>query len=286
MYSPLRKWEKATERRNIVLGSNGQKWVYFSSSLRLPHQAAYQVAIQEGIDTVGLGTYIREQIRLDLNRLLKDYQTPQGQPYNLYTDGLRYTTLDAQMQRLAEDAVHERMTKLQTDFDRHWKKQDPGTTFFVSDWSRKQKDISVWKKKVVQVEIESLLKKKADDHFYPCRRKDTLMTPLDSLKYYIKILNAGFVAMEQSSGKIKAWVGGVDYAHFKYDHVRSKRQVGSTFKPIVMAAALEEGYTPCDYFSNDHICYSQYDNWEPQNWTHGGLYSMEGPRCTPSIAPQ
>ncbi|MBK7607777.1 MAG: transglycosylase domain-containing protein [Saprospiraceae bacterium] len=282
VYSPLRNEEKATERRNIVLGqmvkSEFISTAAYDSLIKLPIRLQYK---KEG-HTVGLGTYIREQIRLDLNRLLKDYQTPQGQPYNLYTDGLKiYTTLDAQMQRLAEDAVHERMTKLQTDFDRHWKKKDPWEqASFVSDLIPKtERYIGMKKEGSTEVEIESAFKQKRPmTIFTHAGEKDTLMTPLDSLKYYIKILNAGFVAMEQSSGKIKAWVGGVDYAHFKYDHVRSKRQVGSTFKPIVMAAALEEGYPPCDYFSNDHIVYSQYDNWEPQNSdnTYGGLYSMEG----------
>ncbi|MBK7372291.1 MAG: penicillin-binding protein [Saprospiraceae bacterium] len=145
VYSPLRNEEKATERRNIVLGqmvkSEFISTAAYDSLIKLPIRLQYK---KEG-HTVGLGTYIREQIRLDLNRLLKDYQTPQGQPYNLYTDGLKiYTTLDAQMQRLAEDAVHERMTKLQTDFDRHWKKKIPGSKLPLSQISsRKQKDISV-----------------------------------------------------------------------------------------------------------------------------------------------
>ena len=282
VYSPLRNEDKSTERRNIVMNqmvrNNYLTKHEYDSLSKLPLKLNYN---KEG-HTEGIATYIREQIRLDLTKILKDYAQPNGKPYNLYTDGLKiYTTLDVQMQKYAEEAVHDRMLKLQDDFDKHWKKKDPwAETSLLSDQVPKT-DRYIYMKKngSSEVAIESSFKQKIQMSIFTHKGiKDTTMSPLDSLRYYLKLLNAGMVAIDQTNGKVKAWVGGIDYAHFKYDHVKSKRQVGSTFKPIVMATALTEGFTPCDYFANDHIVFTEYDNWEPHNSDekYGGYYSMEG----------
>ena len=84
------------------------------------------------------------------------------------------------------------------------------------------------------------------------------MTPLDSVKHYFKFLHAGFIAMESKTGYIRAWVGGINHRYFQYDHVNSRRQVGSTFKPFVYVAALENGHKPCDYIPNDSVVYEDY----------------------------
>jgi penicillin-binding protein 1A len=104
------------------------------------------------------------------------------------------------------------------------------------------------------------------------------MTPMDSLKHYLKFLNAGFLAMDPRNGELKAYIGGIDFRFFKYDHVLSARQIGSTFKPIVYLAALEGGMSPDKYFSNEQKVYEEYDNWSPKNShdNYGGYYSMEG----------
>jgi len=101
---------------------------------------------------------------------------------------------------------------------------------------------------------------------------------LDSIKYYYSLLNAGFLVMEPQSGAIRAWVGGIDHQYFKYDHVKSTRQVGSVFKPIVYANALRSGIEPCDYIPNEQVMYAQYEDWSPRNadGVYGGAYSMEG----------
>jgi len=104
------------------------------------------------------------------------------------------------------------------------------------------------------------------------------MSALDSIKHYIKLLNTGFVAMESNTGKIKAWVGGIDFKHFQYDHVTGRRQVGSIFKPIVYAAALEANMSPYDYYPNERKVYSEFQDWSPRNADNNyeGSYSMEG----------
>ena len=104
------------------------------------------------------------------------------------------------------------------------------------------------------------------------------MSPLDSIAYYMSILNAGLLAMDPTTGSVKAWVGGINHSYFKYDHIKSKRQVGSTFKPIVYAKAIQTGIHPCGYIPNVLRTYARYDNWMPKNADnkYGGLYSMEG----------
>lgn len=282
VYSPLRNEDRSLDRRNIVLQQMAKSNIIttsqYDSLSKLPIKLNYK---KEG-HTDGIATYIREQIRLDLNKILKDHPNEEGKTYNLHTDGLKiYTTLDVYLQRFAEDAMRERMSKLQADFDNHWKKRDPWEkTSLLSDQVPKTERYQHMKKSGATAdEIEHAFNEKVPMTIFTYKGpKDTLLSPMDSLKYYLRLLNAGFLALDYKSGKVKAWVGGIDYASFKYDHVRSKRQVGSTFKPIVMAAALEQEYTPCDYFANDHVVYSEYDGWEPQNTDgkYGGFYSMEG----------
>ncbi|MBK9457564.1 MAG: hypothetical protein IPO24_19290 [Bacteroidetes bacterium] len=107
--------------------------------------------------------------------------------------------------------------------------------------------------------------------------KDTVLTPNDSLKHHLRFMHTGFFAMEPKTGYVLAWVGGIDHRFFKYDHVKSKRQVGSTFKPIVYATAIEQGISPCEYFPNQKITYDKY-GWTPGNSSgeYGGYYSMMG----------
>ncbi len=282
VYSPLRNEDRAADRRNIVLKQMVRNQYLtqheFDSLSKLPIKLNYN---KEG-HTDGIATYIREQIRLDISKLLKDYTRADGKPYNLYTDGLKiYTTLDGTMQKYAEAAVHDRMVKLQDDFQKHWKNKDPWEeNSFLSDLiPRTDRYIAMKKSGSSEAQIESAFKQKLPISLFTHKGiLDTMITPYDSLRYYLRMLNAGLLAVEQKSGKIKAWVGGIDYSHFKYDHVRAKRQVGSTFKPIVMAAGLQQGLTPCDYFANDHIIFTQYENWEPHNsdGKYGGYYSMEG----------
>ena len=104
------------------------------------------------------------------------------------------------------------------------------------------------------------------------------MTPMDSIQYYLKIMNTGFMAIDPFSGELKAYIGGNDFRYFKYDHTTAKRQVGSTFKPIVYLGALEAGIPPDTYFANEKKVYEDYDNWSPENShdDYTGFYSMEG----------
>jgi penicillin-binding protein 1A len=108
--------------------------------------------------------------------------------------------------------------------------------------------------------------------------KEVEMSVYDSVAYYLKFLHSGLLSMEANTGYVRAWVGGINSKYFKYDHVTSKRQAGSTFKPIVYSAALKNGHDPCAYIPNDSVTYEEYNNWTPKNshGGYGGYYSMKG----------
>jgi len=282
-YNPRLNPDKSRERRNVVLNQM-VKYGYLPESKaselkQLPLKLKYRVTSHND----GLAPYFREQLRLELAESLSKQENENGDPYNLYTDGLKiYTTIDAGMQQHAERAVRRKMSQLQRRFDTHWKGRAPwGTDKTVvqeamerSDRYRKLKqagysdeEIRVAFRKPVAMNVFNWEKSS---------RKE--MTPLDSVRHYARLLNAGLLAMDPRTGYVRAWVGGINHHVLQYDHVKAKRQVGSTFKPIVYAAALEEGITPCTYFPNERKTYSAYDDWSPQNASgeYGGEYSMKG----------
>ncbi|MCB0549972.1 MAG: penicillin-binding protein, partial [Phaeodactylibacter sp.] len=233
----------------------------------------------------GLATYFREHLRLEVEEVLEDYTKPDGTPYNLYTDGLRiYTTIDARLQRYAEEAVREHMAWLQESFDKEWKRGGSpwgGNSALERAVERSEHYQWLKEKGLPQEEIEKIFSTPVPMTVFSWNggEEEREMSPLDSIKYYLTVLNTGFLAMDPSTGLVKAWVGGINHKYFKYDHViQARRQVGSTFKPIVYATALQSGMLPCEYTYNRQVSYAQYDNWAPRNsdGEYGGVYSMEG----------
>ena len=282
IYNPLTHPERALHRRNIVL-SQMERYGYLakndvdsvlSKSLKLNYS-------REG-NTEGLGTYFREHLRLELNDFLKNFQKPDGSKYNLYTDGLKiHTTIDARMQQYAEEAVAEHMSQLQATFFEHWKKGIPwGDNKTIEKVVKNTAFYQGLKKKgTPEVIIDSLFRIPKKMTIFTWKgEEEREMSMLDSIKYYFTILNTGFLAMNPANGQIKAWVGGIDNKYFQYDHVKSRRQAGSTFKPLVYATALNQGMHPCEYIHNRLTIYTDYDDWKPENadGKYGGVYSMEG----------
>ena len=282
-YSPVRHPENAERRRNIVLGQM-VRYGYLDaevkdSLIQLPLETDYR---PEGHNK-GLATYFREHLRHELDDILKDYTKPDGTPYNLYTDGLRiYTSIDARLQRYAEEAVQEEMTKVQENFYEDWKKGTPwGSSEVLERAVRKSERYQKLKDKGLSEEaIDAIFQQPVPMTVFSWEKgeEEREMSPLDSVKYYLTLLNAGFLAADPSTGLIKAWVGGIDHKYFQYDHVFAKRQVGSTFKPVVYATALQSGMLPCEYTYNRQVAYAKYDNWSPRNadGEYDGVYSMEG----------
>ncbi|TXB64137.1 transglycosylase domain-containing protein [Phaeodactylibacter luteus] len=282
-YNPVRHPERAVKRRNIVLGQM-VRYGYLEAAVKdslagLPLETRY---VREGHNQ-GLATYFREHLRHEVERLLEGKTKPDGTAYNLYTDGLKiYTTLDAKLQQYAEEAVSEEMAKVQARFYEDWKKGVPWgrnevLQRAVEASERYQRLAAAGKS---QEEIAAVFSKPVPMTVFSWEggEEEREMSPLDSIKYYLTILNAGFLAADPSTGLVKAWVGGVSHKYFQYDHIFARRQVGSTFKPIVFATALQSGMLPCEYTPNRQVSYASYDNWSPRNadGAYEGVYSMAG----------
>jgi len=282
-YNPRRNPENALGRRNTVI-NNLAEHEYMTEEVsdslkKIPLTLNYKNAGMYG----ELAPYFLVQIEELTTRLLENIKKPDGEKYNLYTDGLRiYTPVNYQMQVHAVAAMQKHMKALQHLFNRYWKRSNPwGRNTVIINWakqnSKRYKNLK--KAGVKDDEIKKVFSTPLEMEVFDWEgeRKVTL-SPLDSIKYYMRFLHSGFLAMKPSTGEIKAWVGGNDYGYFQYDHVTSKRQVGSTFKPILYATALEQGMSPCDYFRNEQQVYEQFENWSPKNSDdeYGGKYSMKG----------
>jgi len=281
-YNPVRNPDHAIERRNTVL-SQMTKYNYLSKAVSDSlQQLPLKVNYTRESNNEGLATYFREQIRKELTEEIKNYTKPDGKPYNLYTDGLRiYTTIDSRMQAYAEESVNEHLSRLQKDFDKHWKGRKPwGSDKVLNAEIQKSGRYKNLKAKGLSAEeIDEQMKKPVNMTIFTYKGDEQkMMSPLDSIKYYYALLNAGFLVMDPHTGALKAWVGGIDHQYFKYDHIRSRRQVGSTFKPVVYASAIKNGFRPCDFYYNRLVTYTEYDNWKPENSDghYGGVYSMQG----------
>ncbi len=281
-YHPVRHPERAEKRRNIVL-QQMEKYEYITARQRdslkaIPMELDYRKESHHD----GLAPYFREHLRGELAELVKEYKNPNGEPYNMYTDGLKiYTTIHSRLQTYAEKALTDHLAKLQKDFDQHWKGRKVwGNDAVIEKEVRKSDRYKKMKKAgKSKAEIKKSFETKVNMTIYspkgPVRKK---MSPLDSIQFYYSLLNAGFLAMNPRSGEVLAWVGGIDHQYFQYDHTQSKRQVGSTFKPIVYASAIRKELLPCTYFDNRLITYTDYEDWQPQNadGVYGGVYSMAG----------
>lgn len=234
----------------------------------------------------GTGTYFREYLRTEvMPDLLKKLTKEDGTPYNLYRDGLKiYTTLDSKMQQYAEESVQKHMKDLQQKFDQHWKGYKGEKPWGDDKWIDEQvRRSDRWQQSkdggMSDEEILKSFSQPAPMTIFSWRNGggdvDTTMTPLDSVRYYFCMLNCGFMAMEHKTGYIRAWVGGTNFRNFKYDHNLSRRQVGSTFKPIVYAAAIQDSIKPCQFIKNQLVTIK---DWTPHNSdeSYGGWYSLIG----------
>jgi penicillin-binding protein 1A len=255
-YNPNRNPKLAIERRNLVLNRMaGEKYITNEQATQL--KALPLVTNFKKLDeNNGLGPYFRSYLGEYMKKWCKEHKKNNGDPYNLYRDGLKiYTTINPRMQLYAEEAVARHMAYLQREFN---KQSNIKTGAVWKDFSN-QLELAVkqtdrWRN-LKREEMEENEIRKTFDEVLPMRvfawNKnrfiDTIMTPMDSLKYHKQMLQTGFLAVDPFTGEVKAWVGGIDFKTFKYDHVNinTRRQVGSTMKPLLYSLAIEKaGFTP------------------------------------------
>ena len=292
LYDPIRRKGLVKKRRNTVFNQM-YKNDYISKKERDSLQSLdMDINYNPESHKEGLATYFREYLRGFLTKWIDDNPKPGGGKYNLYLDGLKvYTTIDSRLQQYAEEAVVEHMKRLQAEFFvQNTPKRNKTTPFLGLEdeeiqriYERAMKVSARWSKMkeagISEAEIRASFTKETEMTVFSWEgEKDTIMTPLDSIKYYKHFLRAGLVSMEPQTGFVKAWVGGVNYKHFKYDHVKQgARQSGSTFKPFVYATVIDQLHlSPCDSFPDAQYCieaekYGNAEPWCPKNST--GKYS-------------
>lgn len=282
LFNPRLHPEKSLERRNVVIDQM-VKQNYLAENEAEKHKEA-PLGLNYRLITYNQGPapYLLEHIRPKLTEWCRSNTKPNGEPYNLYTDGLKiYTTLDYNLQLYARQAVNEHMKHLQKVFDEHWKGRYPwGNDKSVTDRAmrRTERYRAAKASGKSDEEIREEFSQPIDATLFTWDGlKAEHTTPMDSLMHYMKMLNTGFMAMEANSGQVKAWVGGIDFRFFKYDYIKAPRQVGSTFKPVVYLAALEQGLSPLEYYSNERKTYPEYQNWSPSNSNDNylGYYTMK-----------
>lgn len=285
-YNPRLFPEKAKVRRNVVLSQmekNGKITELEKESLS---SAPIELNYNKITHHSGLAPYFREYLRGEMLAWVDQYNKENDTTLNLYIDGLKiYTTIDSRLQGAAEEAVTLQMAKIQKAFDNHWGKKDPwgnNQSVFEAAVKRSDRYQSLRRSGKSHDEIIAIMKEPMPMSLFTYEgEKEVTMSPLDSVKHYLKFLNAGILAMDPRNGSIKVWVGGINHEHFQYDHVKesTKRQVGSTFKPIVYAAALEEGVKPCAFITAEKTVYNNMEGWAPKNSDedkYGLKFSMPG----------
>ena len=282
-YHPKTHPERAKKRRNTVLFqlySNNYITLDEKNNLsQLPLTIAYKkISAKKGV-----ATHFREHLRLYLDKWLLNNKKKDGSFYNLYTDGLKiYTSIHSKMQLYAEESVIEHLKELQPILNRDLIKNNvfKENAILLNQLIKRTNRYQSLKKKgwVHKKIIEALSQKEKTTLFSFNKEIDTLISPIDSIKYQLKTLQAGFLVVNPKTGNINAWVGGPSYQQNQFDHVLSRRQVGSVFKPIIYAQALRDGKTPCDFISNQKVTYTQYANWSPKNSSqhYDGKYSLSG----------
>lgn len=285
-YSPVRNPERALQRRNLVLKKMADYGFISQDQFEKTAQRPLDMSNFGLLDhNSGAATYFREFLRSELKDWAASHKKSDGTPYDIYKDGLKiYTTINSRMQRYAEEAVREHLGgELQPSFFKHWRGQ-PNAPF-------------VFPPEDVKAEVEKIMgqaMRRSDRYRYlkqagassdsialafrtPVKMRvfswkgpvDTIMTPMDSIRYYKFYLQSSLMSVDVKTGQVRAYVGGIDYRYFKYDHAtQARRQVGSTFKPFLYTLAMQEGeYTPCYKVPNISYSVQLWDGtfWEPKN---------------------
>ena len=289
LYNPLRRPEITLERRNVVLSQMEKSGYITKTQLESLKKIPLKLRYQKADHNLGTATYFKEFLRGRMMTWCKSHQKPDGTNYDLYRDGLKiYTTVDSRMQHYAEEAVAEHLgLDLQPKFFEHWRRHRFAPFVFEGDSAatevenimnqamrRSDRYRSLKKMGASDDSIKISFNTPTDMTVFSWRGDvDTVMTPMDSIRYFKHFLRTSLMSVDPTTGQVRAYVGGIDYKYFKYDQVTSgQRQVGSTFKPFVYALAMQEGastgeFTPCTMVPNVQVSIPLPDGtfWIPKN---------------------
>lgn len=299
LYNPLRRETMVLDRRNTVL-SQMAKYDYITEKEKDSLQALkMDINFSPESHREGLATYFRMYLQGFLKKWIEKNPKPalkgERDKWNIYLDGLKiYTTIDSRMQKNAEEAVGDHMENLQAEFANQNSLERNKTSPFLElnqeeidrIMNRAMKNSERWRilKAAGKNENEIIssfsepVEMTVFDWKSETKEKDTIMTPMDSIRYYKNHLRAAMMSMEPQTGHVKAWVGGINYKHFQYDNViQGARQAGSTFKPFVYAAAIDQlRYSPCDSLPDSQYCIEAEKHGNPEPWcpkNSNGRYS-------------
>ncbi|WP_310560188.1 transglycosylase domain-containing protein [Flavobacterium sp.] len=284
LYNPVKNPQGVKNRRNVVLLQMEKGGIITEGQKEKLQALPITLHFKLESHREGTATYFREYLRDYMKKWVEENKKADGSDYNIYKDGLKiYTTIDSRMQLYAEEAVEKHMANLQEQFfdEAKTNKNAPFVNISKAETARllTQAMKSSYRWTVMaemdksDEEIEASFSQKTKMKVFTWKgERDTIMTPMDSIRYYKHFLQSGLMAMEPQTGNIKAWVGGINYKYFQYDHVgQGARQVGSTFKPFVYATAIEQlGMSPCDTIldgpfmirkGRHHVT----EDWEPRN---------------------
>ena len=286
LYNPIRRPELVISRRNIVFQQMLRNEMLTQKEVDSLQQLPLQIQFNPQSHREGLATYFRAYLRQFMLNWIQDNPKSDGEKYNLYLDGLTiYTTLDSKMQTYAENAVKEHMSNLQDAFfEQNTPKWNPTAPFL--DLTEKEVERLMnqamrrserWRKMKIagktEDDIKASFKQETAMKIFSWKGEiDTVMSPIDSIRHYKHFLRSGMMSMDPQTGHVKAWVGGINYKHFQFDHVyQGKRQIGSTFKPFVYASAIDQlKLSPCDSFPDGFYCvearkFGAHEAWCPKN---------------------
>ena len=298
LYNPIRRPERVKVRRNIVFQQMLRNELISKEEKDSLSQLPIRITYTPESHREGLATYFRAYLKEFMDNWIANNPKPDGNRHSLYRDGLRiFTTIDSKMQAIGEAAVDEHMKNLQKEFfKQNTKRINPTAPFLElregeidTLMERTAYRTERWRKmKLAGIEESEILAS-----FYqktPMRiftwngERDTIMTPIDSIRYYKHFLRASLMSMEPQSGHIKTWVGGFNYKHFQYDHVKQgKRQIGSTFKPFLYATAIDQlKLSPCDSLPDAIYCIEPNKFGNPEPWCptnssdkYGGMRTLK-----------
>ena len=296
LYNPLRRAEKVKQRRNVVLKQmNRNEFISLKEKDSL-QQLALGLDIHKEGHSDGTATYFRSHLQKIMRKWVQENPKPNGEQYNIFRDGLKlYVTVDSRMQQYAEEAIQEHMSNLQSYFFKEQKNNETAPFYDLEKTEidkiieRAKKNSDRYKRLKTtgksKKEINKIFNKKIKMRVFSWKGdRDTIMSPIDSIKYYKHFLRSGLLSVEPQTGHIKAWVGGIDNKYFKYDAVaQQKRQVGSTFKPFVYATAINQlKLSPCEEFPNTPYTipkgkYGIPEEWSPRNSgeKYGGMMTLK-----------